>query len=95
MIGSLNDFLFWLHGDNVWFFRIKLLFVSIMLCIFTILVMFLVMRISGNNIFEGRKIKDLISINKNDDEPLIDKYFISVFIIFIGIIVWALFFMQS
>jgi membrane protease YdiL (CAAX protease family) len=84
--GFLKEFLYWLHGDNVWLFRIKLLLISIVLCILAISVMFLVMRITGNNIFKGRKIKDLILINKNDDEPLIDKYMILVFIISLSII---------
>jgi len=52
------------------------------------------MHISGNNIFEGRKIKDLIVIRKNDEEPLVDRYLILVFIISLGIIIKATFFNQ-
>ena len=59
----LKGLLYWLHGDNVWLFRLKLLPISIVLCILAILVMFLIMRISGNNIFQGKKFK---LINKDE-----------------------------
>jgi len=85
--GFLKEFLYWLHGDNVWLFRIKLLLISIVLFMLAMSVVFLIMRICGNNIFEGRKIKDLISISKNDDEPLIDRNLILVFVICIILIV--------
>lgn len=95
VIELLQTFVNWIRAGNVWLFRVKLLLISILFLIFTILVMFLVMRISGNNIFEGRKIKDLVSINRNDDEPLIDRNLIFVFVICIIIIVRVAFFKQT
>lgn len=68
--------------------------IFIVLFMVAMLVMFLLMHISGNNIFEGRKIKDLIVIRKNDEEPLVDRYLILVFIISLGIIIKATFFNQ-
>jgi membrane protease YdiL (CAAX protease family) len=89
----LKAFLYWLHGGNVWIFRIKLLFTSIVLCILALLVMFLIMRINGNNIFQGKGFKNLILINRDGDDPLIDKYLISVFIISICMILYGLCFL--
>jgi len=87
--GFLKEFLSRLHEDNAELFRIKLLSILIALCILAILVMFLVMRIVGNNIFEGKNIKDFILINRNDGEPLIDKNFALVFFICVSLIVWV------
>jgi len=55
--------LYWLQGDNVLLFRLKLLPVSIVLFILVILVMILIMRISKNNIFQEKKFK---LINKDE-----------------------------
>ncbi|MEA4962654.1 CPBP family intramembrane glutamic endopeptidase [Lutispora sp.] len=83
----LKGFLYWLHGGNVWLFRIKLLVISIVLCILAIIVMFLIMRISGNNIFQGKEFKNIRVIKRDDDDPLIDKYLILVFVISVSIVV--------
>jgi len=53
----MKIFLYWLHGDNVWIFRLKLLLISITLLILVILVTILIMGISKNNIFQEKKIK--------------------------------------
>ncbi|HCJ56333.1 MAG TPA: hypothetical protein DHV55_02310 [Clostridiaceae bacterium] len=82
----LQVFLYWLYTDNVWFFRIKLLLISIVLYILAILVMLLIMRISGNNIFQGKEFKNMKLINRDDSEPLIDKYLILVFVISVSMI---------
>ncbi|MEA4962651.1 CPBP family intramembrane glutamic endopeptidase [Lutispora sp.] len=55
--------LYWMQGDNVLLFRLKLLPVSIVLFILVILVMILIMSISKNNIFQEKKFK---LVNKNE-----------------------------
>jgi membrane protease YdiL (CAAX protease family) len=89
----LKAFLYWMHGGNVWIFRVKLLFISFVLCILAILVMLLLMRISGNNVFQGKGFNNLRLINRDEDDPLIDKYLISVFIISICMILYGLCFL--
>jgi len=93
--GCMKEFLYWLHGGNLWLFRIKLLVISIVLFMLAISAVFLIMRISGNNIFKERKIKDLVSINKNHDEPLIDRNLILVFVICIILIIRVVFIKQT
>lgn len=53
----MKMFLYWLYGDNMWLFRLKLLLISITLFILTILVTILIIRISKNNIFQDKNIK--------------------------------------
>jgi len=64
VVKYMEVFLYWLHGDNVWIFRLKLLLISITLLILVILVTILIMRISKNNIFQEKKIK---LFNKGDE----------------------------
>jgi membrane protease YdiL (CAAX protease family) len=95
IVRILQEFLYLLHGGNVWLFRIKLLVISIVLCILAIIVMFLIMRISGNNIFQGKEFKNIRVIKRDDDDPLIDIPLILVFIISVSMIVARIVFFKS
>ncbi|MCK9218033.1 MAG: CPBP family intramembrane metalloprotease [Firmicutes bacterium] len=93
--GFLKELLYWIYGDNVLFFRLKLLLISIVLCILAILALLFIMHLSGNNIFKGKKFRNMIFINKDDDDPLIDTPLILVFVISIVIIVARVVFKQN
>ncbi len=53
--------LYWLHGGNMRLFTLKLFFISTVFFISAMLVLLLIMRISGNNIFRKQTFKSIKS----------------------------------